>query len=206
MDRSIDPSMDPNIEKINWKLFIDRPESVATSDFFKVFNTWIPNSPEIFVDVADYAHVHDGPLTVLVGHYVDYCLDAGDRRLGLLYNCKRKRRDPGQAPVSLESSLAELFTAAKRLCADPVFQGKLAFKGDELSFLVNDRALAPNTAATFRAFEPGLNALCTALYSKGAYTLTPVNEPKQRFRVTIKNTAGRSIDDCLKRLAGPAKQ
>lgn len=184
-----------SVEKPNWKLFIANPERVVPGDFFKVFNTWIPNSPEIFVDVADYSHVHDGPLTLLVGHYVDYALDATGRRLGLLYN--RKRNAERQAPIDLKTSLRETLAAAKRLLDDPTLKGKLAFKSDELLFMVNDRALAPNTAETFARIKLELDAVCTSLYGKGAYTLEQKKDPKQRFQVLIKNTTQQSIEGWL---------
>ena len=78
-----------NLQFLNWKIFLDNPAEVESEEFFRVWNAWIPDSPEVFVDVADYAHVNDGPLIVLVGHYLNFSLDSGDRRLGLLYDYKQ---------------------------------------------------------------------------------------------------------------------
>src|SRR4051812_37318649 len=102
-----------NLQFINWKLHLENPAEAEPDEWFKVFNGWIPDSPEIFVDVADYRHVQDGPVTILVGHYVNYSLDSTGRRLGLLYDYKHPME--GGNRDKLRSSLLGLLRVAKRL-------------------------------------------------------------------------------------------
>ena len=49
-----------------------------------------------------------------------------------------------------------LIEGAERLRVDERFLGKLEFNSGELEFFINDRALCPNTAETFKAAEPEL--------------------------------------------------
>src|SRR5690606_15524340 len=69
-----------NLQNIQWKLHLDESTVGNPHDWFKAFGTWIPDSPEVFVDVADYSHVQDGPVIFLSGHNECYSLDATGRR------------------------------------------------------------------------------------------------------------------------------
>ena len=81
-----------NLQNIQWKLHLDESAVGTPHEWFKAFAPWIPDSPEVFVDVADYAHVEDGPVVFLSGHNVCYSLDSAGRRHGLLY----ERRQPAE--------------------------------------------------------------------------------------------------------------
>lgn len=186
-----------NLQKINWKIFVKDPSWARPDIFFKVFNTWIPQSPEIFIDVADYQHVHDGPLTLLVGHYVDYALDAADSRLGLVYSCKKPMEGDNRSKLAL--TLRSLLLAGKRLEADPLFEGKLSLLPHELDFIVNDRALAPNAEQTYKELKPELDWLFSELYGEGQYSLEPEKNPKKRFAVEITSRKSLTLDELLQK-------
>lgn len=189
-----------DIQKINWKAFVQDPSAADPDAFFKVFNTWIPDSPEIFVDVADYQHAHDGPLTALIGHYADYWLDAADRRVGILYN--RRLPADGSNAEKLQSSLRDLLRACARLERDPEFGGRLKFRTDELLFMINDRALAPNTPETFAAVRPDLEGVLTAVLGKNGFDLEHPAQPKKRFAVKITLRPSPDLGTLIGRLDG----
>ncbi|MBI4412413.1 MAG: hypothetical protein HY541_08020 [Deltaproteobacteria bacterium] len=172
-----------NLQKINWKIYFKSAVAAKPDIFFKVFNTWIPDSPEIFVDVADYRHVHDGPLVLLAGHYVDYALDHTDRRLGFLSG--QKGGIQGDLAERIQSSLLEFLKAAQRLEKDPAFGGKLDFATNELLFIANDRALAPNTSATFSEIKPILYKILSRIFESKELNMEHLPNPKQRFSVKI---------------------
>lgn len=183
-DHKVHPTQDMDLQKINWKLYFENPQVVNPDDFFRVFNTWIPSSHEVFIDVADYHHVEDGPWTLLVGHFEDYCLDHTDRRLGFVYN--RKQVLDGTLEERLKKTLGSVIRASLRLEGDPIFQGKLKFKTNEFLFLINDRALAPNTQETYTSFNPDLDHFFSHLLGKKNFSLEWQNNPKERFSVTMK--------------------
>lgn len=172
-----------DIQKINWKVFFADPATAHPESFFKVFNSWIPNSPEIFVDVADYSHVEDGPWTVLIGHNEDYWLDHTGRKLGVLYN----RRTPmkGSNPEKLRMSLQSILKACRRLEQDSEFGGKLRFKTDEFQFLINDRAIASNTPDTFGSTRTEIETVIRRALGTGDFSVTHDSNPKQRFTARI---------------------
>ena len=87
-----------------------------------VFHEWIrakkiPN--ELLIDVADYAHVPQGPGVVLIGHQSDYYLDVADDRPGLLYS--RKRGFDGDFQAGIDDGLAHcLATVAAERTLDTI--------------------------------------------------------------------------------------
>lgn len=187
-----------NLQKINWKLFFKDPKAAKPDTFFKVFNSWIPDSPEIFVDVADYQHVHDGPLTALVGHYVDYYLDDTGRRLGLLYS--RRQGPDGSNEERISQTLKEILAAADRLEGNPEFGGNLQFSTSEILLIANDRALAPNRVETFNAIRPDLEKVLVKLFGKNQYSLTHLDDPRRRFSVSIVAKQSFSIKELLNKI------
>lgn len=173
-----------DLQKINWKLFLKNPEGAKAEDFFRVFNSWIPNSPEVFVDVVDYQHVPEGPVTLLAGYHLDYVLDRTDKRLGLLYN--HKHIMDGSNEDKLKTSFQSFIKACKRLEQDPIFAGNLKFDHSEILFLINDRAIAPNTKETLAQIQPLLQSTFKEILKGTDFSLHYEEMPKKRFQVSIK--------------------
>lgn len=170
-----------NLQKINWKFFIENPAPDLAQQCFRVFNTWIPESSEIFIDVADYSHVPAGPLTLLCGFQADVVLDAAGGKLGLLYN--RKRPLGGDAAGNLRETFGSAVRAAQRLQDDASIPGGVKFSGGKILFFINDRALAPNTDATFQQVSPLLRQVLVPIL--GEIEFKHFNNPRERFAVEI---------------------
>jgi hypothetical protein len=176
-------------------------KAVSPEALIPVFHRWIKERllPEMVIDVANYAHVPEGPNVVLIGHGSDYYMDEGEGRLGLLHSRKRS----GPAPGERLSDLARrALHAAVLLEKEPSLAGKLAFATNELSFRINDRLAAPNTDATFAAVKGELDALAKTLFG-GPCDLTRVGGPKELFAVRIKSGASVPLATLLDRAGGP---
>ncbi len=187
-----------DIQKINWKIYIENPDKTRPDDFFKVFNSWIPASPEIFIDVADYQHVQDGPLTVLVGHDADYWLDATDRRVGLLYNHRQPME--GSNAQKLQRTFVDALSAARRLEREAELGGRIRFRTDEFLFLINDRGLAPNTGQTYTGLKPDMEEWAAGIFGKNSFSLDHQSQPQKRFSVKITSLHKNPLDSLLKKL------
>ena len=198
--------------KLQLKIYLT-PETARTLDveaLIPVFHRWIKQRalPELTIDVANYRHVPNGPGVVLIGHGADYFLDEGEGRPGLLHNRKRAGAPPEARLVDLARRTLH---AAVLLERDPAFGGRLRFATDELLFRINDRLAAPDTAATFAAVKPELEALGRQLYGEGAFTLergggaaaADGQTTKQLFAVRLLSTAGVSLASLLERAGGP---
>jgi hypothetical protein len=172
-----------NIQKINWKLYIKGGGAdLEPEAFFKVFNQWIPESPEIFVDVADYAHITGGPITLLAGFKADYVFDEKDGKRGLLYNYKQPLE--GSNSDKLQVTLKSVLEACKKLEDAPEFEGKLSFSTSEITFILNDRALAENQQAPVEPIESEVTQLLENTWGD-ALKVTYPEDKRERYTLNV---------------------
>lgn len=162
-----------------------------------VFHEWIRSKKipdELLIDVADYAHVPQGPGVVLIGHQSDYYLDVADDRPGLLYS--RKRGFDGD----FESGIDDAFRRALRACELLEQESGLDFEfaTDEVLFRVQDRLNAPNADATYDAYKPALEQTASAFFG-GSASFERVGGPREPFAVRISTGSSGSVGDALSR-------
>ena len=190
-------------QKLCVKTFLENPGAIHAEALVPVFHRWIQARavPEhLLIDVGNYAHVHNGPLVVLVSHEANFTLDAADGRTGLLY----QRKQPIAGAAGFEQRLAATFrhalSAAARLEGDFAFEGRAKFKTDAIEFRIADRLHAPNTKETFEAVRLGLEAFALKLLGGSSFHLQHHADPQRMFEVTIQTDGTRSIGDLLARL------
>jgi hypothetical protein len=132
-------------------LFAHEVAGVTLEDMVPVFHSWIQTRAipdHLLIDVANYAHVHNGPGIVLVAHEANYSLDTRGGRLGLTY--QRKQPIPG----TFAERVRIVHQAA--LHSAGLLKDKLTFRSDEIEFRICDRLHAPNTEATLQSVKPNL--------------------------------------------------
>ena len=134
--------------RISIKLFANET-SAKLEDFVPVFHSWIQTRAipdHLLIDVANYAHVHNGPGIVLVSREANYSLDTRGGRLGLTYQRKQ--------PISgtFAERLRVAYQAAQH--AASLLKDKLTFRNDEIELRICDRLNAPNSNETFEAVKP----------------------------------------------------
>lgn len=188
-----------NLQNIQWKIHLDEKTVGKPHDWFKAFATWIPDSPEVFVDVADYSHVQDGPVIFLSGHVECYSLDATGRRTGLLY--ERRQPAEGANAEKLHGSFKSLLTHAARIEVEPVFgENAPKFLAGDVKFIINNRAIAPNEDGTLAAIRSELDAILEKVYGAGGYTLEREQDRRQRFMVHVRAKTPVTVAEVLKKL------
>jgi hypothetical protein len=187
--------------KLSVKFFFRDAEAVEQEAFVPVFHRWIQQHAlqgHQLIDVADYAHVPEGPGIVLVSHEANLSTDDTGHQRGLLYF--RKTPIEGDFEARLGEVFRSTLLACKLLEDDEALAGKVAFKTDAPRFRIHDRLLAPNTAETFADVKPTLESFLSKLYG-GNVTLA--HEPNDETLFEVKVTAGSSpsVGELLKRLA-----
>src|SRR5437867_6303133 len=116
-----------NPKRLAIKLFTARPLAQdGLAAFIGVFHGFIQRAavPGLLIDVADYAHVPDGPGVILIGHEVDYGIDLAGGRTGLLTT--RKRAGDAGLPDLFRDALAKALTAARAIEADDTVSVRFA--------------------------------------------------------------------------------
>jgi len=188
-------------QKIQVKLYADRPEGVDPEAVVPVFHRWIREAAigdgELLIDVADYSHVPKGPGVALIGHQSDYFLDEGEGRPGLLFS--RKRGFSGADDrACLRDALRRTLQACRLLEQDAGLE--LRFRTDEVLVRIQDRLRAPNTAATFAEVEPLLRETLGELF-EGEVELEHVEDPRGPFTVRVRTGASAGVPSLLARLS-----
>lgn len=162
-----------------------------------VFHEWIRSkkiADELLIDVADYAHVPQGPGVVLIGHQSDYYLDLADDRPGLLYS--RKRGFDGDFQGGVDDAFRRALEACKLLEAESGLD--FEFATDEVLFRVQDCLNAPNADATYEAYKPALEKAAST-YFGGSASLERVGGPREPFAVRISTGSQGTVDEALAR-------
>ncbi len=174
-----------DIQHFRVKLFATPESHPDVAAAIPVFHRWIQEKrlPEMMIDVSDYQHVPQGPGVILVCHEAIYGLDQGHGRLGLLYN--RRTAVDGSVTDRLRQALDAAESAAGLLEQEPEFAGHLRFDRQAWEVTVNDRALAPNTEATWNTLAPAMQAVFDTVMGSGRYRLHHYGEPRELFRVSV---------------------
>jgi hypothetical protein len=138
----------------------------ALHPFIGVFHRFIQEAaiPGLLIDVADYAHVPDGPGVMLIGHDVDYGIDLVGGRTGLLTT--RKRTGEAELAALFRDTLAKSLAAARAIEADPSVSVRFAVNEIEIAF--PDRRAAPNNASAFDFATKELLPIARAVFGSAA--------------------------------------
>lgn len=197
------------LQHINVKLLLKNSEALDhgrdLDPAIPVFHTWIQQQSfdELLLDVADYRHVQAGPGILLIGHEADYSLDNSDNRLGVRYNRKAIAAGTNQGRLA-QAALAAL-VALQRIQEDARLNGKLSFNGHDIEIFVNDRALAPNTAATREALRAEFQAFSAKLFGGSEFSLAFGDDPRRLLGVSVKAGRAFRVEELIENLKARAE-
>jgi hypothetical protein len=122
-------------------------------------------------------------VVVVVGVEADFALDNSGGAWGVLY--RRKDVVNGTNAERLSQALGAATQVGASL--EAAFPG-LKFSRTEFELVVNDRAIAPNVAATYTAAVPEIEGALKGLLGHGDFKLARHDRnPRERFGVTVKS-------------------
>lgn len=144
----------------------------------------------LLIDVADYAHVPEGPGVVLIGHDVDYGIDRTGGRTGLLVTRKR------YGEMSLSDVLRD--TLRKGLVAIRAIEEegslKLRFAPDTFALQFPDRLAAPNTDDAFEAIQAEMAPVLAELFGDAKHEISRSNADDPGKLLTLCVAAKETVD------------
>ncbi len=181
--------------KLAIKFFADDSSTLKAEELVPVFHQWIQTQAVAGhqpIDVADYAHVKNGPGVMLIAHEGQFGYDLADGQPGLLY--LRMRPLDG----SFDTRLIAVASAALGACAriEQALPGKIHFRSDRILFRINDRLNAPNTPETFEQIESQLHAFFSKLLG-GAIRIEHRADVTRPFEVLIRGPGAASVEKIL---------
>ncbi len=177
-----------NLQHVNLRIPVAGELTDDLEQFIGIFHRWIRETvlDELLIDVADYRHVPHGPGVMLIGHEADYSMDNAGGIPALLYN-RKAQIDAGSNEDRLRDALRCAANACRLLESEDIEGGPLKFSRTTFEIIINDRALAPNTAATFAACRPIFESfLNSALGHEDFELVHNIADSRRRFSVTVK--------------------
>lgn len=175
-------------QRIQIKFFATDGLELDPTVVIPVFHKWIQNKTVsgLLIDVADYKHVPEGPGILLVGHDVEYGLDYGEGKLGLLHTRKIAR-------VAEEATLATHLKAAVDAAQEAVIALEdadlgLRFDRSTIEIRLLDRLVAPNSAETFQALQPTIEATLGEIFGAAPSVSRVENDARRPLMVTAQLT------------------
>ena len=176
---------DTDLVRIGAKLYADDPSVIDLAAVVPIFHGWIQRRilDGVPIDVADYAHVPDGPGVMLIGHEADRSLDLGEGRPGVLY--QRKRVVEGTLVDRFAAAVTAADGLADELEADGA-AGGVAFGRDEILLRIADRRRAPNDDGALDALRPAIEgALARVRPGRMASVERVTGDPKGPLTVRV---------------------
>jgi hypothetical protein len=187
------------------KFFLSNPQGAKLSTFSSLFQRWIQQQAleGMLIDVADYAHVFEGPGVVLIGHEADYAIENKGSRLGLL--CTRKRQPDPDLPAQLRTTIRLALMACALLETESSFRPRLKFRTDEIEIRFADRLRLPNRPETFDLVKDDVRGVLTELYGlydgTEALDLAPASvDPRHLFTLSVHHQTSAGVSDLLQQL------
>jgi hypothetical protein len=180
--------------RIQFKVFAKAP--VELERFVPVLHRFIREQvfDELPIDVADYAHVHEGPGVVLIGHAYDYYLDMRGGRLGLVYARKRDAPPPAER---LKDAARRALRMSRML--EQAIDG-LSFETDEFWVTLPDRLHAAPTDENYSNLKAELEALSTTLFGAQGLVERDGGEGKALSASLSVPGSSKSLTDLLAKL------
>lgn len=175
------------LEYLSVKVFHEGELAVPVGEFIPLFHDWIREKAldELLVDVADYAHLHQGPGVMLIALEANYNIDFADGRCGLRYLRKAPLEGDNRA------RLARAFRCALAACrlVEERFAGgatPVRFNRSEFEVRVNDRALGRNDEASARALRHELAGFLAAAFDAADPTFEAHADPRRLLGLHVR--------------------
>ena len=186
------------LQKLNVKFFVERPNAVPLTDFIEIFHGWIQATDGVYHDVADYSHMQAGPGVVLVANDAHVSIDETENRRGLLFS--QKGRLDGSNQEKLRAVFRSALENCRKLEEEPALRGKLRFAANEAVVSLNDRLLGSNSQEFFDVLKGEIEALAKHLYGDAKVSFERDADPRQRLNVHVKTSVAVDLRQALENL------
>ncbi|MCA9565286.1 MAG: hypothetical protein KC561_17430 [Myxococcales bacterium] len=152
-----------DLQRINAKVLVGAGADFDVSPILHVFSRWRhEDSVYDWLDLADYAHVPEGPLAMIVGETGNFVFDAELESPGFLY--RNKKGLTGTVEERLKQTLARLVDLLSDMAKAPEFGNALDLSIQRLVVTINDRVNFPNSDQTDSAVGAGFKAALHTLF------------------------------------------
>jgi hypothetical protein len=180
---------------------IDASSDLDLDVLLTIFGRWRLEEGEEVIDLADYAHIDQGPGCLLISHRWQFGIDQAAGKRGLFYSTRKDLS--GSLADRFAQAIQGLVTKSARLLAEKEFPSTAKILCGELEIIANDRMLLPNTDASDAEVRPELDKTLGRLYGSGSFQVERETDSSRRlgYGIQAKAASGLSLDDLSKRLS-----
>lgn len=190
-----------DIQRINVKLLATAPAGFKLDPFLAIFGRWRhEESPEVWVDLADYAHMAQGQGIAIVGKRGIYSVDETPPGIGLLY--AGKKGFEGSDDARIIEAFRRCLRLTSALTAEAEYPPALELTPSRWELVFNDRLDTPNTDETDTRLRPAISAALDKLFGGGQYDLQREADPQRRYGFSIAAADAVKPIDLLQRAGG----
>lgn len=189
-----------NLQKINVKMFTDSGERIRLEPFLDVFARWREDHSHAaaWIDLADYAHVPQGPGVMLIGRRGNLAFDLADPGPGILY---ANKQDLSGGPAErIRETFRRGLALITALTGEPDYPAELKPRPGFWEVTFNDRLEAPHSAATDGVLAPAVREVAGQLFGTDGSRLIPQPDPGRRYGFAIHSEAAGSLEWVADRL------
>ena len=189
-----------DIQRINVKLLAQAPAGFKLDPFLAIFGRWRhEESPEVWVDLADYAHMAQGQGIAIVGKRGNFSVDETPPGIGLLY--AGKKGFEGSNEQRIIEAFHRCLALTSVLTAEAEYPSALKLTPARWELVFNDRLDTPNTDETDAALRPAISSALDTLFGGGNYQIQREADPQRRYAFSITATHALGAEDLLQRAA-----
>lgn len=191
-----------DLQRINVHIGLDVPERLDVAPLLGIFARWRhERDANEWLDLADYAHVPEGPLAMLVGVRGNLVLDLERGQPTLLY--RNKRGLTGGLEERFAEATRRALELVARLAGERGFPETWQVRPDRLRLTVNNRVAAPNEAGSQRELGEAIEAVAARALG-GDVRIVRETDPARLFGVQAHAAAPAGLDDLVRRLQDAA--
>ena len=190
-----------DLQRLQIRIGSNAPPTLNLDPFITIFGRWRKQEghPAEWVDMADYAHVPQGPGIMLIGQRCNFSFDMGGPGPGILYVAKKGLG--GSHPARILSAIEWCLALSNLLVAEEEFPAGVRLRTDSLELRFHDRMETPNTDSTDEQLLPAIRQVLDTLFSQGDYQLVPQTDRNQLYGVSAQASKAEPLSVLLDRLS-----
>ena len=177
--------MEKDLQRIDVKVLARAPEPAPLDPILTVFDRWRKeeDAPSDWIDLADYAHMPQGPGVMMAGKREHFAVDTNEPGVGILdadsQGAGRDRRGAlcGGVPPAFD-------VRRRRLMGEAEWPAAIEVDGGRWVIAVNDRLQFPNNDATDAELKAGLVGGARSGVRRGRLSTHARGESRAAVRVS----------------------
>ena len=193
--------MQNDLQRIDLKALLDVAEGTKYEPILTVFDRWRQetDAPSDWVDLADYAHMRQGPAVIMAGKREHLAIDTNEPGPGVLVQTRKDLS--GDVSERFLEAFRRHLALSTRLTSEPEWPSGIQVRGGDWVVAVNDRLGFPNSEETDEQLRAGMTAALDRLFGEGGYDLTREENAESRYGYRVRAEGNPTLKELQEKAA-----